>query len=802
MDNEIFDQKEKEIFDRALRTGKEKDKHIRINIIGFYGQGKTSLTKRLLQQPLQHVESTDGIDVHIRKCKLKGSVWENIHDADHQLHDLSRRLALVAKDLKEASIESCDEDLDITSPLQDGQTSFQNILEDDSVVTGTDVSLLSDISKSTKSGSESTDIASDIPNSASVIHETPAKTKAFLKGFTEEYYVDRPSIEDELTATIWDFGGQYIYYTTHQIFHSRDAIYLLVFNLNKDLDNVIEDYDFPGRQEKIKNSLMFWVNSINAYVGTDDSTLPIVILVGTHKATFQGNLEEKFNEVKDLFAGTAIRNHIYEQTFAVENSNLEDTAIEDLRKTIYDIGIQKAESNTIPASWLHLEASLLDEEQKHILLFKDVLELSSKIDLPIENVQELKVFLKYHHNKGTLVYFDEEELDEYVVLHPQFLVDAFKCIITSKTMCDGSSVLHPLWKRMTSMAILEKKLLDAVWGKNQSFTDYSKILLKFLIRHRILAEILEMEGSGPEISFRGTQNYIIPSFLKVKCSNDTTTHFLEGKTWSSVILGMSLKNNVIISIVYERVLAATLSHSSPIQFRDQNLVFQNMAYVKLNHRHAGRIQKVEGQGIELMVIRLCESDENLDEVCDEFRRRIEIVLRQEFGKLQNNLVHDPFNHYIKCNNAFHKGYGSKHLHTLQEIRSETIVCCPDNESHGITVSSALEEWFQLERMSGFENVVQIERKVTDEDLMQISQALGKNWEMFAVALGVPFDSIERIKMDNKTSGSSTVVFIVLKEWKDHISKKPLVSDLVDAMKNTTALSVNWEKVEKAVLKRK
>lgn len=47
--------------------------------------------------------------------------------------------------------------------------------------------------------------------------------------------------ETEAVATfnIWDFGGQQIYYTSHQTFLSRRAIYLLVVDMNKPLDKVL-----------------------------------------------------------------------------------------------------------------------------------------------------------------------------------------------------------------------------------------------------------------------------------------------------------------------------------------------------------------------------------------------------------------------------------------------------------------------------------------------------------------------------------------------------------------------------------
>jgi GTPase SAR1 family protein len=77
-------------------------------------------------------------------------------------------------------------------------------------------------------------------------------------------------LDETLIANIWDFGGQFIYYATHQIFHSRDAIYLLVFDLTKYLRESINDEEFPDTNSSMGDCLKFWLDSIHAYAGSDE----------------------------------------------------------------------------------------------------------------------------------------------------------------------------------------------------------------------------------------------------------------------------------------------------------------------------------------------------------------------------------------------------------------------------------------------------------------------------------------------------------------------------------------------------
>lgn len=57
--------------------GVEKRYVIRLPVVGPFGVGKTCLTRRLLKTELSNVSSTNGIDIMIRKCKVrvKDGTW-------------------------------------------------------------------------------------------------------------------------------------------------------------------------------------------------------------------------------------------------------------------------------------------------------------------------------------------------------------------------------------------------------------------------------------------------------------------------------------------------------------------------------------------------------------------------------------------------------------------------------------------------------------------------------------------------------------------------------------------------------
>ena len=66
-----MDEKDKEMYLEIIKSGTERRYYIRLMIVGENGVGKTCLMRRLLGEDIDDVTSTDGIDIVIRKCKIR-----------------------------------------------------------------------------------------------------------------------------------------------------------------------------------------------------------------------------------------------------------------------------------------------------------------------------------------------------------------------------------------------------------------------------------------------------------------------------------------------------------------------------------------------------------------------------------------------------------------------------------------------------------------------------------------------------------------------------------------------------------
>ena len=181
--------------------------------------------------------------------------------------------------------------------------------------------------------------------------------------FTElaaHYPQSRPEDDiksEEVILSLWDFAGQHLYYASHSVFLSARAVYILVYNLNKNLLATAEPcvrqglsdimLDNPNHETNLDN-LLSWLVSVhnirsaaNKNVADQRTKLPYerppVIIVGT-------NLDQPFEEVgttekciKDSIIDKEYVKHVITTFFAVDNSTENDEGVQKLRDKIMEV---------------------------------------------------------------------------------------------------------------------------------------------------------------------------------------------------------------------------------------------------------------------------------------------------------------------------------------------------------------------------------------------------------------------------------------------------------------------------------
>ncbi|CAC5415906.1 unnamed protein product [Mytilus coruscus] len=326
---------------------------------------------------------------------------------------------------------------------------------------------------------------------------------------------------------IWDFGGQDIFYSTHQSFLSYRAIYLIVLDGSRTLDDPCQfDQYLPGRsgRKTARDYLRFWINTIVTYCKGSQHGFPKIIIVFSHKdkvkhSEVETAREQLFEDVKSMFHGSPLMAHlVIEDRIFVNARNKNDPEMAKIQTSIIrESKLQPTWGQKLPKCFIPLELEFenLIRQDINVITFDDLRKINTQHPIrPLTDV-ELKVFLKFQHAIGKILYFDEPGLDTHITLLPTYLIDAFKSIITDKRFCKGEKQKEHLWNLMSQKGVIFKSAIEKLWrtGKYQRFDQHRDYLVAVMTHLDILVEPKRYDPRHNRIPI---DFYFVASMVQVK----------------------------------------------------------------------------------------------------------------------------------------------------------------------------------------------------------------------------------------------------------------------------------------------
>ncbi len=367
------------------------------------------------------------------------------------------------------------------------------------------------------------------------VPKMPEQIATLIERLLKEVDIESDDKED-IYSVLWDFAGQSVYYTTHPLFLTSRAMYLLVYDLSRNPDERATPIVKRGMFKKFEDSfgpktnldhLDFWMTSVASLAIEDGNRqvpansgvlpekLPPVFLVCTH-ADKPHSGGEPSTLAKELFSSLQTkpyRTHLYEDVFAVDNtkSGLESECPEvaRLRKKVLAVAKELPQmKEAIPVKWLIYEKALQitrEEGHKWITLEK-AKQIASEVCSVVEEKQ-FQTLLNFLHDQRILIHFDDTpELSKMVVLDPQWLIDVFKKVITVKPYCIDEKEFKELWFKLEEKGILEEKLLEHVWGPLFDHKETSDSLIAIMEKFSLLCP-------WPSLDVPFGKQYLVPSML-------------------------------------------------------------------------------------------------------------------------------------------------------------------------------------------------------------------------------------------------------------------------------------------------
>ena len=492
-------------------------------IIGQDRTGKTSLKKSLKGEKFNPKEqSTEGIETDPEYFKVSREIWRT-GDNDEESepfseacfeHHIARSVFGALKDVDKVHAKK--------------ETSQRQLLKEPSE---------SKPEASLKYSEESTErctlpLVNEVPES---VAELVKELLLNMKGNEEK---------DELFSILWDFGGQSVYYATHPIFLTERAIYILTCDLSRDpyqkAVSVVRKGLYKNKEDDYCNktnldNLDFWLSSVYSLVGphadgqnisvplASPKMLPPVFLVCTHADEpycRHRDPRELALDIYGLLKKKPYRNHLFKDVFVVDNtksgSQNECPEVARLREEIISVAQSLPQmKEAVPLKWLrfeHILRSLLEKHYKWISI--NEAKQIAKDECAIDDDEQFQTMLDFLHDQKVLIHFNETpELNNMVILDPQWLIDIFKKVITVKRYEPTEYILEQFWLKLHETGILDERLLVHEW---KSLIDmYSKETCGTLIA---LMERFSLLCPWP--SDGEHKQYLVPSMLMSPPSDD------------------------------------------------------------------------------------------------------------------------------------------------------------------------------------------------------------------------------------------------------------------------------------------
>ncbi|XP_021369248.1 uncharacterized protein LOC110460584 [Mizuhopecten yessoensis] len=745
-------------FVSGLEEHAEETRNIQIMVIGHEMVGKTCLVKQLLGEyiDLENLISTNVADLHLRRLLLdmltleriygtsaKDIVLERLRMVTNKIRENERKIEIAPKMKKESDTEIV--------PLMPEQVHKE----------GNNVAEIKEFRKSQEADINNTKTSLSFTDGTDRQTSNP---ESFIENLTEQQtklidlvlHKEADSrYKTKAFVTIYDFGGEEVFYNTHHSLMTSDSIYLLVFDVAMCLNKMDEQDGFESIEK--------WLYSIATHAVDGDEIrkgTPPVLMIGSHMDLVKGTKELKREKLEFFLAklrsvpGIKV---IWDAHIKgiFEIANLHDSCknadiFQKIWKTIKEVApLQSQWKKLIPGKWIALEFELLQKKESgvKVMTIEELMEMNKNLAIPLEDIESVKLFLRYLHMTGFMLCFDLESENPIIVLNAQWVIDAFKCLITAIKFVTGLSIYEKtLWEEFEKTGWLPFEVLKMLWGKhpNGNFLDHMHVLVAVMERLGLLMKPL------PKNKKDVVDVYVVPSMLK-RAENpeiDAMRHILcESTTVKSWTLCIQFQNRFIPQAIWDKCIAACIHRFQPFIVPDMKgfrHCYRGSVALAIDHFWNILINCRDN----VMKITLFKM-QNESQVAPGTGYNIRLVLEEilEQTLTMNHQGHLKFDYYFHYDPIVSHGdviIEAKRL--LMNSPLDSIRTTIDGQKQVSIERKQYDVWFQeLPKKAYHVSDVDLHRRPTFKELGRIAKLIYDGHHMFFIELGLKDAEIGQIR---------------------------------------------------------
>ncbi|MEG3860351.1 COR domain-containing protein [Microcoleus sp. herbarium12] len=219
--------------------------------------------------------------------------------------------------------------------------------------------------------------------------------------------VTHPDNDTEISLNGWDFGGQPVYRSTHQLFFSAPAVYLVVWK---------------PREGPQQGFVKEWITLIKHR--EPDAK---VLVVATHGGPGQRQPDIDRQEICDRFNSDSDTVLGFFHVNSKPDTQNSCTGLAELKKAIANVAASLPEmGRSVPAKWQRVR-EILQTNDKAYLPYNDVLAICTQHGIDNEQAE---LFLRISHTLGHIIHYHYDSiLRDIVILKPNWLAKAIGFVL-------------------------------------------------------------------------------------------------------------------------------------------------------------------------------------------------------------------------------------------------------------------------------------------------------------------------------------------------------------------------------------
>ncbi|XP_063437419.1 uncharacterized protein LOC134718688 isoform X2 [Mytilus trossulus] len=788
----------------------------RIFLVGQFSVGKTTLAKVLIGEELPtHRGATDGIWIHIGKAgmNLEDKKWLTLPQGSSNLDIIAGMLISLQKQDKEGiqaeeqcsySVESYEQP-DVSKAEKEMHDATDKPKEVKTTQPSSDISVTDEIHAKVSVPPKSVETTTyDQPNEQLLLRSLLSSNvpQWKLKNLIFQAIKEGKYKQNLVFFDIWDFGGQKEFYMTHQLFITSRGIFVLMFNACHSLRLETDSSIASHHETSAAVYLVHWVNSILTYCKKIRYGFPRILLVATHKDRIQKDkiesCREKLTESLDqLFKSHAGLAHLeYKPLIFINATDINDPEIDLLRQRLIDRASDHPRwGEEMPTAWVPLELQIAEQVElgKNIISIQQLHELNSKNESMVLSEKQLNTFLKVQHSRGKLLFFDEINLRDYIIINPVFLIEVLRSIITDKQFWPKEETLVKIFRSLQDTGRIERIDLIVLWNQEafKHIVPYKDFMINILVYLDILVPP-QNPTQDENLAAGDEYHFFVPCMIRKHDNTNYMTSRCSSK--NSIIMAYRFVEEVIPPALIYRFLASMVTMWEIKTYKGSNMAFSNLVVVEVDENHDVAVH-VKGRRIVLLI-----HTEDVAHIVPTLASSVQECLTaavhriSEFYSLlsedgdQNAKYSTPFeiDFGVICEGLFRKSVCFFPHRDMPTTGRRTWVC-PHGTSHDV---QNLSMWFaekvsceRCEDNCGGLGRLELEQCPLDKHIIRlVAEIEPYKCRDVVVNLGVTVNTWENLEYQFQHQNPNDLKFIAVLKWKEG-NKDASFSQLQEALEN-------------------